>query len=324
MIIDNKTAVILGAGSIGVRHAKNLIERGIDVTFVRREIDKGFDDKYGVTSTTWQEFEYSDLRFDYGFICTPTNKHIEDLTLLSNKSDKIFLEKPLCSNLIQLDGELGDVKAKVIFIGFMLRFHPSIKSLYNEFSLVSEQCIGANYHFGSYMPGWHPNEDYRHGYAGRKSMGGGVVRTISHEIDLAVWFHGIPESVTARYTEKKHLEIDCEENAFISFHYISYSVNIGLNYLEKVYNRQIQINCLEERFHWEWDKNVVYKTTYSGLHEVSSHQDFDVNQLYKDELEFFLETKEFDNSCNLNHAIQIQRIIEALDESNRDNKTVKL
>jgi len=131
MIIDNKTAVILGAGSIGVRHAKNLIERGIDVTFVRREIDKGFDDKYGVTSTTWQEFEYSDLRFDYGFICTPTNKHIEDLTLLSNKSDKIFLEKPLCSNLIQLDGELGDVKAKVIFIGFMLRFHPSIKSLYN-------------------------------------------------------------------------------------------------------------------------------------------------------------------------------------------------
>ena len=101
-------------------------------------------------------------------------------------------------------------------------------------------------------------------------------------------------------------------------------MNIGLNYLEKVYNRQIQINCLEERFHWEWDKNIVYKTTYSGLQEVSSHHDFDVNQLYKDELEFFLEAKEFDNSCNLNHAIQIQRIIEALDESNRDNKTVKL
>ena len=63
----------------------------------------------------------------------------------------------------------------------MLRFHPmyiSIKKLMDEKSIG--KWHSARFEFGSWLPNWHPNENYKHGYSARKDLGGGVINTICH------------------------------------------------------------------------------------------------------------------------------------------------
>ena len=70
-------------------------------------------------------------------------------------------------------------------------FHPIIKKI-NQF--IEQEKIGKilafTYHSGMYLPDWHPYEDYRKGYAAKKSLGGGIALTMIHELDFLYWFFG--------------------------------------------------------------------------------------------------------------------------------------
>ena len=46
--------------------------------------------------------------------------------------------------------------------------------------------------FESYLPSWHPWEDYGLSYAARKDLGGGALRTLDHEIDFLELVPGDP------------------------------------------------------------------------------------------------------------------------------------
>ena len=48
----------------------------------------------------------------------------------------------------------------------------------------------ANLFSGHFLPLWHPYADYRLEYYARKDLGGGVLRTLSHEIDLMHYLFG--------------------------------------------------------------------------------------------------------------------------------------
>ena len=66
---------------------------------------------------------------------------------------------------------------------------------------VAEGRIGRPFHArtwqASYLPGWHPWEDYRTSYAAREDLGGGVVRTLDHDLDMVRWTMGQPIEVLA-------------------------------------------------------------------------------------------------------------------------------
>jgi len=73
----------------------------------------------------------------------------------------------------------------------MMRYDTGIKAIKQA---LEQGQIGnvtsAIVEWGSYLPGWHPWEDYRDGYAGTKNLGGGAVLTCSHEIDTARYLFG--------------------------------------------------------------------------------------------------------------------------------------
>ena len=57
----------------------------------------------------------------------------------------------------------------------------------------------------SYLPDWHPYEDYRKGYAAREDLGGGAVLTQIHEIDYMYWFFQEVEnivSISGKFSDK--------------------------------------------------------------------------------------------------------------------------
>lgn len=143
---------------------------------------------------------------DIVFICNPTSCHIDSCITVANAGCDFFVEKPLSNSLNNIKELLSICQSKKLigFVGFQLRFHPCYKLLKK---LISENVIGdllsVHAEIGEYLPGWHKYEDYRHIYASRKDLGGGVVLSQIHEIVVALGGH------------LSHLDIDVEDIADI-------------------------------------------------------------------------------------------------------------
>ncbi|MBA7582435.1 hypothetical protein ES708_24363 [subsurface metagenome] len=68
---------------------------------------------------------------------------------------------------------------------------------------------------GEYLPFWHPYEDYRKSYAAKKELGGGVLRTLSHEIDLVQYWFGEYEKIFAKISKISDLDIEVDDSTDI-------------------------------------------------------------------------------------------------------------
>jgi hypothetical protein len=65
-----------------------------------------------------------------------------------------------------------------------MRFYPVNPFLKQLFKDEIPFKVGFKRSF--YLPKWHPYADYRKEYTALKTLGGGVIRTLSHEIDLSL------------------------------------------------------------------------------------------------------------------------------------------
>jgi predicted dehydrogenase len=300
--------LIIGGGSIGRRHLKNLFYLGKRELFcLRRNKDNAFEREFRCIVLTSFDEVYQ-LKPDVIFICNPTSLHAESLILAENTGAHVFMEKPLTHSEESISNIKKSYKnLSVFFIGFMLRFHPLVKAIK---TLLKEDAIGnvysARLEFGSFLPYWHPWEDYKIGYAARKDLGGGVINTITHELDLMLHFFGNPEGVVTSGRNIGLLEIEVEELCEAIFLYSWGLATIHLDYLQKDYDRQIRIFGTEGKITWNWHENRVIIARHKKAPEVVDIKSFDVNQLYIDELEYFLkliEDKQHNHPLDFDYAL---------------------
>jgi predicted dehydrogenase len=279
--------LVIGGGSIGKRHIRNLKALGhARIACLKRSQDPAFADEMNVQVITSEE-EALAFRPDLVIICTPTSLHLDGIRLAVRLDAAVFAEKPLVHTAEQLKEarELLRDHRKPFFIGFMLRYHPLVRKVHE---LIDGGSLGPVYsarlEFGSYLPNWHPWEDHRTGYAALTAMGGGVINTISHELDLMLFFFGDPISVYCQSANLGKLEIEAEEIAEALFSYPDKIVSLHLDYLQKDYSRSIRILCDNGSIDFNWRANRI--TVQAAGKEPEEHllQDFDVNQLYVDEL----------------------------------------
>ncbi len=325
-----KPIIVIGGGSIGQRHIKNLQTLGyLSIFCLKRNIDLAFESKFNVrVITTYQEF--TDIQPWAVFICNPTSLHIDSLREAVEVNAHIFMEKPLIHDekgLLLAKKLLRDYD-KVFFIGFMLRFHPLVKKIKK---IIDSKKLGEVYaarlEFGSYLPYWHPYEDYKISYAARKELGGGVINTITHELDLIQHFFGSPESVLSHKINLGKLGIDVEELFEGTLIYCDKLVTLHLDYLQKDYDRKISIFCDEGNILWNWHENkILIKKHKSELQKVSL-SDFYVNQLYVDELKGFFDlinANELKHNLDAQHAFKNTEITLALHKAAEKGKIINL
>lgn len=302
--------LIIGGGSIGRRHIKNLQSIGYsEIYCLKRKKDLAFEKEFGI-QTIISTDELGNRKIDAVFICTPTSLHAEGIEIATQLDAAIFMEKPLIherEDLRKIKQNLSDYH-KVFFIGFMLRYHPLVQKIK---SIIDSNVLGnvysARLEFGSYLPFWHPGEDYKTGYAALKNLGGGVINTITHELDLIQYFFGNPQSVICDSKNLEKLGIQVEEIAEAIFGFDDKIVTLHLDYLQKEYDRNIKILCDEGKITWNWhDSKVVVKKYKENTVEYWAPNEFEVNQLYIDELKDFIglvQTSKSVHPLDLNHAI---------------------
>ena len=168
--------LIIGFGSIGQRHYRNLLKLGYKNVFVY-DTDKTKTKNKKIK--TIPNLNNRTLKtFGAALICNPNNKHIETAIKCAQAGCHLFIEKPLSHNLYHLD-KLNKICVQnklITLVGCNMRFHPCLKFIKRY---LQNQQLGKIYaishEFGYYLPYWRTNQDYRKNYAAKKSTGGGII-----------------------------------------------------------------------------------------------------------------------------------------------------
>ena len=260
--------IIIGLGSIGQRHFFNLkkIYPRADFYALRKKNkstvikdtniikNKNFNKifKFKILKNYNQAKK---LRPDLVFICNPTSFHYRDVKFFIQNKTNIFIEKPLIADINKIKKLIIKIKKFKVntMVGYQLRFHPIIKLVKK---LIKNQKYGrvvsANFKNLSYLPNYHPYEDYSKSYASKKNRGGGVINTSSHEIDLIAYFFGMPKKIQSINIKSGNIKCDTEDIINCNFLYNKpnyFFVNLELSFL----------HYLEKRFFYIVFKKAILK-----------------------------------------------------------------
>src|SRR5262249_46234539 len=144
----------------------------------------------------------------------PSSRHVDICRPLVEAGIPVFVEKPAATSRESFDALAASAKSSgsPVMVGYHLRFHPSVKCLHRVMAgrrVGAVQSVEVAVH--SHMPSWHGYEAPNTFYAGIKELGGGVVLTEIHEIDLLCWLFGAPESVMGFKADATRSDLDVEE-----------------------------------------------------------------------------------------------------------------
>jgi predicted dehydrogenase len=271
-------------------------------------------------------------RPDAVIIANPSAYHLDVAIPAAQAGCHLFLEKPISHNLERLD----ELKAALqqgggkVLVGFQFRFHPCFCM---AAQLIAEGAVGrplsARAHYGDYLPGWHPWEDYRTGYSVRPEMGGGAVLTLCHPIDYLRWLLGEVESVWAFTGKLSEMDITVEDAAEIGLRFASGVLGSAhLDYFQRPPSYRFEIIGSEGTLSWDAADNTVrlYRASAGAWETFPAPVAFERNDLFLDEMRHFLDVVEGKTqpSCTLADGERVLRLALAALESSQTGKVVQL
>lgn len=295
MKLKDLKILIVGSGSIGQRHLRNVWNLGYrDVAICDPSADRlqMITTEFDVASFSSYDQALADFCPDAVLICTPPILHVPQALKAIEHNAHVFIEKPLSNTLQDVDQlmHLSQSRERVVQIGYNLRFHPGLLKIK---SMLDEKVIGrllwAHIEVGHYLPNWRPWQDYRQGYTARKDLGGGIILDASHEINYALWFFGQPEALVCMSGHVSSLEVDVEDCATIIFRCKGgMQVDIHLDFVQLKRTRSCKIAGENGVIEWSMLDNSIEVSQPECSTRIT--HEFEINQMYIDEIEYFLDT----------------------------------
>lgn len=324
--------MIAGLGSIGRRHLRNLVALGErDILLYRTHQSTLPDQELAGFATEKDLAEALAQKPDAVIVANPTACHLDVALPAAQAGCHLLLEKPISDTLDDRVAELQeavDSQGLKVLVGFQFRFHPTLMQVHD---LIQSESLGRplsfRVHWGEYLPGWHPWEDYRQSYAARKDLGGGVVNTLSHPLDYVRWLFGEVASLSGTTAHVSDLELDVEDVAEITLGFESGVVgSVHLDYFQRPPEHTLAINF--ERGMVRWDNSdgaaQVYRVEDERCETLSPPEGFERNQLFMSETAYFLAMLrgEAASRCDLSDGIKALEITKAVHESARAGQKV--
>ncbi|MFZ0183896.1 MAG: Gfo/Idh/MocA family oxidoreductase [Nitrosotalea sp.] len=221
----NLKVLILGCGSIGTRHAKNLRSIGIKNIILCDKDKSRLESLAKVIGTNLLYLDYKQAirknkDISAAVICTPTSYHMEQAMYFAKNKINLFVEKPLSHNLYKIKNlqRLVDSNKLVVMMGHSYMFEHGFIKLK---SLLDKKILGSVYFVtylqGQFLPDWHPYADYRLEYTARKELGGGALLTLtSHSFYVIEWLFGKIKSLDGKIvTRAGHLDVNVDDSVFL-------------------------------------------------------------------------------------------------------------
>ena len=333
--MDLKNILIVGLGSIGLRHLR--IAREIfpesRIAILRhqetKEIPKDANKVFHTLSDAIQ------FKPQIAIICTPASIHIEISIALVREGVHVLIEKPISNEKKGLE-ELNNEAVKnncVLMVGYNLRFLPSLNKFKN---LIDNDFIGDFYSVrseaGQYLPSWR-DKDYRKTVSAKKSLGGGVLLELSHELDYLRWIFGDIEFVQAQLSRQSTLDIDVEDtvHTILTFKKNYKNINLlGSLSLDFIRHDKVRIcHVIGDKGSLRWNGLTgdidLFELNSTGWKNIYKDK-VNLDQSYKEEWLHFIECinkKEY-SKISFQDGIEVLNIIDSIKKASSSGKRVKV
>jgi predicted dehydrogenase len=221
-------ALVVGAGSIGTRHARVLSALGHEVAVVSARPSDEFERFAGIPEAL--------ERFapEYAVVATETARHASSVAELAEAGFRgmLLVEKPLAVPADEL------AAFERVGIGFNLRFHPVIARVAEL--LADREVYTVEVYAGQHLSEWRPGRPTAEQYSASRARGGGVLRDLSHELDYLGHMLGACRGAFARGGRLGEVTVDADDAWGIVAEYERAPiVTVQLNYLDTTARRRI-------------------------------------------------------------------------------------
>jgi scyllo-inositol 2-dehydrogenase (NAD+) len=200
---------VIGLGRLGYVHAQNLA-RNVKhaqltaVCDVDEELSANAGREFGCKSYTDIEKLVADPDVDAVCVVTPTDRHVQPVTLVVESGKPLFCEKPLAGTLDDTVALADLIKAggKPFQIGFMRRFDPPCA---RAKTLIQEGAIGRPVYFCGFSRDPFPPPPW----ACNPATGGGLfIDMLIHDFDLARFLMG--DAIVEVFARDANLLVDSQ------------------------------------------------------------------------------------------------------------------
>ncbi len=178
--------LVIGAGSIGLRHQRVLEGLGVVTDLVTRRPGVEVDGRVRIHMSLADALR--EVAPDYVVIATETASHLRVLRELAREGfrGRAMVEKPLASEPVVED--LSGLPFRSVAVGYQLRFHPAVTSA--RAVMAEQRILAVDAYVGQHLAAWRPGRSVGDTASARLEDGGGVLRDLSHELDLVTWLAG--------------------------------------------------------------------------------------------------------------------------------------
>jgi len=323
-----KHILVIGAGSIGKRHARNFSSLGCTISILdtredRKEEARNLENEGVDIASVSTDIEVVLKRFNFDgiLICTPPHIHAQQIIDICKTTNiPIFSEKPLTTTLedalkVQEAVERG---SNPFMLGYCWRAAEAIKKLG---VLIKEGKIGkplhANFTMAAYLPDWHPWEDYRDFFVSKRSWGGGALYE-NHWLDLMLWWWGMPNELVAICDKISGLDLEegTDDNVDVIFSYDSgLRCTLHLDLYSRPHNKSIEIVGEKGTLSWDFRLNCIRYRINEDPAKFEKLWDFSHtkrNDMFLAEAQGFLcmIDGKTEPTCGLEDGINVLKVIE--------------
>jgi predicted dehydrogenase len=327
-------ALVVGGGSIGRRHLRNLKTLGVEsLGLVETDVSRREAVADELSLAGFSRLQ-DGLKWAPNFVivATPTHLHAEQTLEIVRTGFPIFVEKPLSHSEAGLSEIARLVESKKIasLVGCNMRFHPGpvkVKQLLEEGRLG--KVLFARVHTGSYLPDWRPNIDYRGNYSALVETGGGCILDCIHEIDLSRWYLGDVDSVFCCAGHLSSLEIETEDVAILLCRHAGGAISeIHLDYVQRTYERGCQIVGELGSIVWDFNAGAVrwYDAASKQWTTFPQPETWEMNQMYVDEMKHFLDclAERRPTTLPIPEAATLMQVVFAAKDSSAQGKMISV
>lgn len=254
MLKNNMVIMIVGLGSMGRRRIRllkqyndNFIIVGVDSNSERLQ---SVAKEFAITGYVTINEAFHNEKIDVAFVCTSPLSHADIISECLDKDMHIFTELNLVTKQYDDNIKKATEKKRVLFLSSTFLYREEINYIKKKV-FSSGKKVNYVYHVGQYLPDWHPWENYKGFFAGKKETNG-CREFMAIEFPWIIDTFGEVKSYHVISDKLSSLELNYNDNYMIMFEHKNGNKGlIALDVVSRKASRNLEI--FGEDLYITWD-----------------------------------------------------------------------